>query len=113
MSRVTLPSSRIPLTQRGDVVSTEFYRWMHDITERVGGVEGAGTQDLSVAQFEDAGIPEQQAEFYAALNAINSSPLVRDVVAENGRLSVEVEVLRAALYELQRRVWALEQGVTQ
>lgn len=38
--------------------------------------------------------PEQQAEFYAALNAINSSPLVRDVVAENGRLSVEVEVLR-------------------
>ncbi len=38
---------------------------------------------------------------------------VRDVVAENGRLSVEVEVLRAALYEIQRRVWALEQGVTQ
>lgn len=97
MSRVTLPSSRIPLTQRGDVVSTEFYRWMHDITERVGGVDGASTTDLAASQFEDAGIEESKAELYR----------MRDEMRQVEGL---VYALLARITALESKIMGIEQG---
>lgn len=103
MTKVTLPRYGVALTARGDQPSAEFYRWMHDITERVGGALGTGTDDLSVSQFEDAGIEETK----AAVNAIT------ELVAQNIMLASALESLSATVSYLLSRVDGNEQGTLQ
>ena len=57
MSLVTLPRAGMPLV-RGDAVSPEWFRFFHDLAVRSGGTTGASSNDLSLSQFEDAGIEE-------------------------------------------------------
>jgi hypothetical protein len=117
MSLVTLPSARIPLTIKGDTVSPEFYRWMFDMTERVGGPTGASTPDLVVSQFDDAGIAEQQAESFSLANAIGQIPAMQSRIiaaeADNQRLTAEVEELRGLLYVLTSKIAGIEQATLQ
>ena len=91
MSTVTLPRSGVPLTSIGHAVSNEYYRWMHDITERVGGVTGPGTNDLAAAQFEDAGIEEMRSELF--------------------RMSDEARQAQSLAYELAERLSASERQI--
>lgn len=104
MSAVTLPSSRIPLTANGDAVSVEFYRWMHDITQRVGGVAGPGTEDLALSQFDDAGIEETKEALLEASDAVLQLPLLEALIDDAGlvqRLSADVEELRGNMLDLE------------
>jgi hypothetical protein len=53
-------------------MSREWYRWAHDITQRVGGVSGASTADLAASQFEDAGIEEVKLTAYRLADQVAS-----------------------------------------
>ena len=55
MTLLTLPRASIPVIDSKGYMSREWYRWATDATSRMGGVEGAGTDDLTLSQFEDAG----------------------------------------------------------
>lgn len=74
MSTLTLPRVQIPLTVAGDRVSNEWYRWAYDVTIRAGGVTGEGTDDLSAAMFEDAGIEELKIQGYQLADELRSFP---------------------------------------
>lgn len=98
---VTTPIRAVPIgtvTIQGrkfDVAThPEFVKFFESLTIRVGGPTGPGTPDLTVAQFEDAGIEETKALLYQA----------QDAAAQ------DVTHLREAVQALERRVWSLEQG---
>ncbi len=97
MTMVTLPRAGVPLTRGGELVSPDFYRWMHDVTERVGGVNGAGTDDLAAAQFEDAGIEEMRQEVFR----------LRDEVRQTYSLIYQ---LAERLSASERQIAAMQQG---
>lgn len=98
MTLLTIPPAGVPLTQKGDVIGRDWYRWAHDVTERCGGVTGTGTSDLSAAQFEDAGIEETKLDLFR---------LRVDV----GGVESLVHSLAARIDALEREVMALKQGV--
>ncbi len=116
MSTITLPRSDIPLTQdSAGTPSRDWYRWARDVTARVGGVTGASTNDLAESAFEDAGIEEIKALTFAVSDAAGQVPAAPDVlallVADNQRLSGEVEELRGVINELWKFVQDARQGV--
>lgn len=101
MSTITPPRAGVPIGRavvagRNVVVDVdeEYLRFFASLTERAGGVSGSGTTDLSVAQFEDAGIEETKALLHVLANEAGQAP------------SGIEEQLRA----LTLRVIALEQG---
>lgn len=109
MTLLTLPRAGIPLVS-GDRVSPEWYRFFHDLTARAGGVTGAGTDDLSASAFEDAGIPEQQAQIYALSDAVFQAPAaVAASVAQEPALE-RVAALEAQVAELTKALEGLQQG---
>jgi hypothetical protein len=102
---VTTPIRAVPIgsvTIQGkkfDVAThPEFVKFFEALTNRVGGPTGPGTVDLAVSQFEDAGIAEQQAEFYT----------FKDAVTQDTSLAA----LREELIALRARVETLEQGMS-
>lgn len=115
MANVTLPRQDLPIAGT-QAPSREWYRWAFDITARVGGVQGAGTDDLATASFEDAGVEESRALLFAASDAANQVPpaeQLQALVIENDRLSQEVAELRAVVFELYKSIQGISQGVIQ
>lgn len=51
MTTVTIPRAGVPLTADGRVISREWYRYFHDMTLRVGGVNGADAELLAAMAF--------------------------------------------------------------
>lgn len=103
MSTVTPPRAGVPIGTvaiqgREFSVAThpEFVRFFESLITRVGGVTGPGTNDLSTAQFEDAGIEETKALLHLAESAA----------------AQEVVYLREVVQALEKRIIALEQGVS-
>lgn len=108
MSLVTLPRSGMPLA--GSLtISREWYRWARDITERVGGVNGASTQDLVASQFDDAGLEEVKFSVYRLADELGSLP--PQVVAQIEHLTTEVSELRETLAVVTQRLQDLQQGI--
>ncbi len=100
MSLVTLPRAGMPLI--GDKpMSREWYRWAHDITERVGGVGGIGNDELEMAQFEDAGIEELKFSIYRLADEFAQGPVLGadDWSAMLGKLADETNLAPAAVFE--------------
>lgn len=110
MSIVTIPKANMPIDQAGNLPSVAMYRWMHDITQRVGGPAGSGINDLEIAQFEDAGIEEAKALLYAVTDHFNSAPPNTSPPAAE-ELETQVSALNAQLQAALQRIEALEQGV--
>lgn len=112
MSKLTLPRNGIPFSL-GERVSPEWYRFFHDLNERVGGVSGSSTDDLSASQFEDAGIEEAKALLASVSDAANQMPANDQAFGlAVDSLLPEVEELRGQLRELTKAVEALQQGMT-
>lgn len=92
-------------------MSREWYRWAYDITQRVGGVTGASTEDLALSQFEDAGIEEARHSVFRLADEIGQAPpMAEHVIAEDQ--APLIEELRAQVAELTKAVEALQQGLT-
>jgi hypothetical protein len=105
MSTVSPPRAGIPIGmvtikgQRLEVVThPEFTKFFDSLTSRVGGATGPGTLDLTVAQFEDAGIPEMMADIYS----------LRDAASQEHTITA----LREEVFALTQRVQSLESGVS-
>lgn len=115
MTTITIPRADIPLVDAAGTPTRDLYRWMRDVTQRVGGVNGASTTDLSAAAFEDAGIEETKALAYSINDAANQQPPVPELLAllaqDNQRLSAEVEELRGLVVELYKLMQGALQGV--
>lgn len=116
MTTITLPRADVAMADlTNGSPSRDWYRWARDITERVGGVTGAGTNDLAESAFEDAGIEETKATTFAVADAAGQVPAAPDLLslllADNQRLSGEVEELRGVVNELWKFVQDARQGV--
>jgi len=107
MTYVTLPRAGMPLT--GDLtISREWYRWARDITERSGGVAGASSNDLSLSQFEDAGIEEVKLGLYRLTDEVNSQP--QPAQTQIDQLTTEVNQLRDCVAVLMQSLQDMQQG---
>jgi len=95
---VGVPIGFVTVNGRRMEVATnpEFVRFFEGLMYRVGGPTGPGTPDLSVAQFEDAGIEETKALLYSQGNDTAQMP------------TADAERINA----LEKRVLALEQGMS-
>lgn len=82
MTTLTQPRLGVPIgtaTIQGRPVEItihpEWARFFSDLFSRVGGVSGAGSDDLVLSQFEDAGIEELKAAFSSLRDEVRQIPL--------------------------------------
>lgn len=110
-STLTLPRIGVPLTQRGDFCSLEFYRFLHDLAIRAGGVTGEGTDDLSASMYEDAGIEELKIQGYQLADELRSfPPQIHWPDPEVDPQQARIEALEAQVAELVKMVEGLQAG---
>lgn len=111
MSTLTLPRVGIPLTISGDRVGNEWYRFFYDLAIRAGGVTGEGTDDLSAAMYEDAGIEELKIQGYALADELRSfPPQIHWPEPELDPQQARIEALEAQVAELTKTVEGLLAG---
>ncbi len=110
MSNVTIPRAQTPLTVGGPPMSPDWYRFLHDITVRVGGVVGVGTNDLLVSQFDDAGIEETKTAVEVMARSLEQAPSHEPAQRISELESLLTEAL-AQIGELQREVKGIQQGI--
>jgi uncharacterized coiled-coil protein SlyX len=111
MSTLTLPRAQIPLTVGGDRMSPEFYRWAYDVTIRAGGVTGEGTDELSAAMFEDAGIEELKMQVYQLTDELRSfPPNIHWPDPEVDSQQARIEALEAQVAELTKIIDSILAG---
>lgn len=112
MSNLTLPPKSVPIDVGGSIrVSDAWYRWATDATARMGGVTGASSQDLTVSQFEDAGVEESKAALYRLTDDMAQAP-VRQEAWQQDDPHPSIEALRSEVQELRKMIEALQQGAT-
>lgn len=111
MTLLTLPRASIPVIDSKGYMSREWYRWATDATARMGGVDGASTDDLTLSQFEDAGIEEHKLALYRLADDVGQSPTSAHAIPADD-VGGGVEELRARIAELTKAVEALQQGMT-
>ena len=110
MTLLTLPRASIPVIDSKGYMSREWYRWATDATSRMGGVEGAGTDDLTLSQFEDAGVEELKQSLFRLSDAgMQGPPIIETPVGQECQ-KPGLEELRARVDELTKAVEALQQG---
>lgn len=107
MTVVTIPRATVPFVGNAPM-SAEWYRWASDITQRVGGPTGAGSNDLSLSQFDDAGIEEAKANINDLRQEVRQAPQaaqeavmalessVHAIVAQAQQMSVDMDGLALA-----------------
>lgn len=123
MTLVTIPRATVPVAGNAPI-SAEWYRWAHDITQRVGGPTGAGSNDLALSQFEDAGIEETRAFLFDLKNELRQSPQPADFQTDCDPLAPAAVFLQAVegleatvsglldqIHQLRVEVEALKQGL--
>ena len=110
MSKVTTPRGGIAIA--GNLPATpEMLRWMWDVDKRIGSVTGSSADDLTLSQFEDAGIEEVKANAYAMADIIGQLPAQQFQQPEQD-VSGEIAALREEVQALRQAIEALLQGVT-
>ncbi len=110
MTMLTLPRVGISFLSADGQVSPEWRRFLFDLSQRAGGVTGSSTEDLTLSQFEDAGIEETKWALGNLAQQFGQLPVVPDPLAPDP--VPEVSELRAEVEELRRKVEALQQGLT-
>jgi hypothetical protein len=113
MSTVTPPRNGIPIgfadTQTGEVrVHPEYLRFFESVFTRVGGTVGSGTNDLTLSQFEDAGIEEVKASAAHLADELGQVP--SNTPTQWSDVDSELSALRAEIDSLRVAVDALIQG---
>ena len=111
MTTVTLPRAGIPLIGPDGRVTSEWFRFFHDITQRVGGVAGASADDLALSQFGDAGIEELKQALYRSSNEFGQAPAMQPILSSDD-IQAELSALRDLLAEQGKAIEALNQGTT-
>ncbi len=118
MSTVTLPRAGITpigyLDIRGEKVPVwldqDWARGFDQLVVRTGGVTSNTITEINIAAFEDAGIPEQQAEIYTIDQAHGQLPPVVMLPAMDDVSSIAE--LQARVDRLETMIQALQQGLT-
>jgi hypothetical protein len=116
MSILTVPQARIQLAwvdfqgQRLPCyIDIEWNKAIATIADRVGGVSGTSTTELTTMQFEDAGIEElKQAVYQLAMDQTppqSVAPVDNDFLPINS-LRAEVEALRTEIQNLKQGLTA-------
>lgn len=108
MSLLTLPRAQVPLVDAKGQITREWYRWATDATKRMGGVEGSSTDDLTLSQFEDAGIEETKQAVYRVADELGQMPVslpqqIEDLTTTVDELQALVATLFQAIQDLQIR----------
>lgn len=106
MSNVTIPRSQTPITIGGPPMSPDWYRFMHDMTKRVGGAVSDGIEELQ-DQIQTAAASAADAESIA--RAMASRGLA---VKAAQRVEVPIDLLRSLLARvatLERKVRDIEE----
>lgn len=113
MSTVTLPRADLAAVDADGKPSRDLYRWMRDVTARIGGVSGSSTNDLAESAFEDAGVAENLAAMQTGFDAVGQVPAEAYLVLyiDYQRLSAEVEELRGVVNEIYKALQGAQQGV--
>lgn len=113
---VTPPKEQVPLGyvviqgQRYEVAQhPEIVRFFASLVTRVGGVSGSSTTDLTVSQFEDAGIEEIRAQFLSFIDESKQTPS-SELIPMDLLLS-ELIAMREQVAELQKSIQDIQQGV--
>lgn len=125
---VTMPRADIPfMLEMPDGSLRNNPEWIRLLTEllgRAGGTTGPGTEDLTVSQFEDAGIEETKAGLSTARDEFGQLPRIETTALDGDQLppalqfvptedaSGGVSALREELDALRVRVASLEQGTS-
>ena len=132
MALVTAPRNGIPIglakvngMEIPVTIHPEYLRFFEGILARAGGVSGAGTDDLVLSQFEDAGIEEHKLALFKLTDDAGQFPPSNQADASADWLPPPVvhmppaddvtpglEELRAQVVELTKAVEALQQGLT-
>ena len=108
-SRVSIGYVQGPNGPLEMLISPEWARYFETLTERAGGVTGAGTTDLAVSAFEDAGIEESKAEMIALARSLDQSTR-QEPETRLDVLETQVTEALALIGELRRDITGLQQG---
>lgn len=118
MSIVTLPRAGIPIgtvSVNGQSVPValhpEFQRYFETLFARTGGATGAGNDELTLSQFEDAGIEESKSLAFALADELRQLPT--PVAVQLEAIESTLSDLAALVAELSKAVEAINQGVIQ
>jgi hypothetical protein len=118
MSIVTLPRAGIPIgtvSINGQQVPVslhpEFQRYFETLFVRTGGATGAGNEELTLSQFEDAGIEESKAFAFALADEMRQQP--RPIAVQIEAIETMISDLASVVAELSKAVDAINQGVIQ
>lgn len=133
MATITPPRTGIPIgtleinrVQYEVTTHPEFMRFFESLVVRAGGVTGASSADLSLSQFEDAGIPENFQRMVQIADEFGQAPPASDLSASMDAFwqlpptsvqaaeeaSGEVAALREEINALRQAVQALQQGLS-
>lgn len=111
MPNVTLPRADIPIDSAGNFASRDLYRWMSDMTSRVGGTTGALPE--ASESFEDAGIEETKAQFYQFNNDVGQAPVIQELMFMVDTMAEQLASQAALIAELSRHINGMEQETLQ
>lgn len=108
MSLLTLPRAQIPMVDASGQVNREWYRYFTDLTKRAGGVDGSSSDDLTLSQFEDAGVEEVKQGAFRLADELGQLPPAVSVLIEAQQ--TEISDLREAVAALARAIQDMQQG---
>lgn len=125
MPTLTPPKSNIPIgwltltdgKKLSVSVDPEWLRYLsQDLFYRAGGPTGDSTSDLSLSQFEDAGVSENYAEFIVSRDGADQSPAwlmerVAELEAAQNSQAVPSDLLER-ITALEADIKALQQGLS-
>lgn len=114
---VTPPKEQVPLGyvviqgQRYEVTQhPEIVRFFQSLVTRVGGVTGASTTDLTVSQFEDAGIEETKVQVRDLATEFGQMPPPAQIAITQDDPDGRVNALEARIGALEAVIQGLQQG---
>jgi hypothetical protein len=91
------------------MITREWYLFLQDIFNRVGGANGESTTDIVASLFEDAGSSETNAMVFEVERAFSQIPSPQPLTTTDILLA-EISELRATVAELKKDLDALRQG---
>lgn len=116
MANITLPRADIPFMLddgNGNLRNhPEWIRAMSDLLRRTGGVSGPGTEDLTLSQFEDAGIEETKVALRELGSEFGQLPPAAQVPITQDDPDARLNALAAELTALREVVQGLLQGLS-
>jgi hypothetical protein len=107
MSQINFVPPKVAISDpRTGLITREWYLFLLSMFERVGGSSGTSTTDLTLSQFEDAGIEETKAFLFRLADQTQSMPVVElmQIDSQENRyfaLEAEVAILRRQIDDIR------------